>query len=161
MHIPITLILDLQYLYPASLTPTPLRNLLLYYVGMSNDPLVGGLAGVFGSNAHLDWFKSFICVEAYVFWIAHIPPNALITHFHQVLPAPCILPRCARTVQRYFSFSLTNLESTYLSTQVPARYMSFWLFTPPPLRPPLFRVSTPSSRRPKPLRTPSRTGFYL
>jgi len=65
MHIPITLLLDLQYLYPASLAPAPLRKLLLYYVGMSNDPLVGGLAGVFGNNAHLDWFKSFICVEAF------------------------------------------------------------------------------------------------
>ncbi|TFK39887.1 transmembrane protein 6/97 [Crucibulum laeve] len=64
IHIPASLLIDLQYLYPSWLVPNFIRNLLMFYVKMSNDPLIGGLAGYFGNNSHLIWLKSYITLEA-------------------------------------------------------------------------------------------------
>ncbi|CAO3677431.1 unnamed protein product [Umbelopsis vinacea] len=65
-HIPISLFLDCQALYPAHLVPQPLANLNAYYVNTFKDPLI--------SNVHnLPWFKSFVYCEAlfqipFFFW---------------------------------------------------------------------------------------------
>jgi hypothetical protein len=50
-----------------------MRSLIPLYVQMSNDPLVGGLAGFFGDNSHLLWFKAFLYLEAFVspYYIIH------------------------------------------------------------------------------------------
>lgn len=65
-HIPISLFLDCQALYPAHLVPQPLVDLNAYYVNTFKDPLI--------SNVHnLPWFKSFVYCEAifqipFFFW---------------------------------------------------------------------------------------------
>ena len=43
-----------------------MRSLIPLYIQMSNDPLVGGLAGFFGDNSHLLWFKTFLYLEVFV-----------------------------------------------------------------------------------------------
>lgn len=63
-HIPASIFLDLQYFYPKWTIPPFMRSLIPLYVQMSNDPLVGGLAGFFGDNSHLLWFKTFLYLEA-------------------------------------------------------------------------------------------------
>lgn len=66
IHVPATLLLDLQHLYPAELVPTFVPTLLQLYLQMSNDPLVGGVAGYFaGTNSdQFLWFKCFVVLEA-------------------------------------------------------------------------------------------------
>jgi hypothetical protein len=70
-HIPPTLLLDLQAVYPQWLVPmdSPLRSLATYYVSMTNDPVVGGVGGMFGSEFRhsLLWIISFMHVELYAF----------------------------------------------------------------------------------------------
>ncbi|KAF8159552.1 hypothetical protein B0H34DRAFT_703921 [Crassisporium funariophilum] len=64
IHIPATLVIDLQALYPAALVPSLLRAPLDFYIGMSRDPLIGGVVGAFGNSEHLVWFKTFLYLEA-------------------------------------------------------------------------------------------------
>lgn len=61
-HLVASFLIDLQWLYPSSLCPQPLRALLEYYVAYSNDPLIGGLAGI-KDDSTLLWFKTFITLE--------------------------------------------------------------------------------------------------
>ncbi len=69
MHLPATLFVDLQYIYPPKFVPSFLSGFLEFYVGMSRDPLIGGLFGAFGDNAHLAWFKTFIYLEGCVLYL--------------------------------------------------------------------------------------------
>ncbi|KDR80626.1 hypothetical protein GALMADRAFT_240968 [Galerina marginata CBS 339.88] len=64
MHLPASLIIDLQYIYPPQLVPGFLRGLLDMYIDMSRDPLIGGVHGAFGDSGHLMWFKTFLVLEA-------------------------------------------------------------------------------------------------
>jgi len=78
MHLPATLIIDLQYIYPQNLIPNIMRKAIIGYISMSNDPLIGGLFGTFGEEAsyHLGWFKTFIWLEAYVpLHLPHVPQD--------------------------------------------------------------------------------------
>ncbi|CAM0139984.1 Transmembrane protein 97 [Umbelopsis sp. WA50703] len=65
-HIPITIFLDCQSLYPLHLTPQFLKDFNAYYLGEFKDPLV--------ANArNMPWFKSFMWCEAifqlpFFFW---------------------------------------------------------------------------------------------
>lgn len=63
MHVPATLLVDLQALYPASIMPKMIATLPELYVNMSQDPLIGGAMGYFGSAENFVWFKSFLCLE--------------------------------------------------------------------------------------------------
>ncbi|KAG1842152.1 transmembrane protein 6/97 [Suillus subalutaceus] len=65
VHIPATLLIDLQALYPPSLTPYFIRALPQLYVQMSNDPLIGNVLGMLGDSQPFVWFKTFLAVEAY------------------------------------------------------------------------------------------------
>ncbi|TFK74992.1 hypothetical protein BDN72DRAFT_603502 [Pluteus cervinus] len=67
MHIPATLLTDLYSIYPESIARI-LRPLNEQYFKMSNDPLVGALAGYHGPTAsdHLLWFKTYIWLEVFV-----------------------------------------------------------------------------------------------
>ncbi|KAG1728110.1 transmembrane protein 6/97 [Suillus lakei] len=63
VHIPATLLIDLQALYPPSLTPHFIRALPQFYVQMSNDPLIGSVLGMLGDSKPFIWFKTFLAVE--------------------------------------------------------------------------------------------------
>ncbi|KAJ8590788.1 hypothetical protein M405DRAFT_815486 [Rhizopogon salebrosus TDB-379] len=64
VHIPATLLIDLQALYSPSLTPHFIRALPSLYIQMSNDPLVGSVLGLLGDSKHFMWFKTFLALEA-------------------------------------------------------------------------------------------------
>ncbi|OAX38435.1 hypothetical protein K503DRAFT_691568 [Rhizopogon vinicolor AM-OR11-026] len=64
VHIPATLLIDLQALYCPSFTPDFIRALPRFYVQMSNDPLIGGVLDLLGDSKHFIWFKTFLVIEA-------------------------------------------------------------------------------------------------
>ncbi|KAG2011626.1 hypothetical protein CC2G_011720 [Coprinopsis cinerea AmutBmut pab1-1] len=68
-HIPFTLILDLQAVYPTWLLPedSSLRALGAFYVSMTNDPIIGGVAGTFGevTRRSMQWLLSFTYLELF------------------------------------------------------------------------------------------------
>ncbi|PFH51855.1 hypothetical protein AMATHDRAFT_129737, partial [Amanita thiersii Skay4041] len=64
VHIPATILIDAQSLYPTWLLPEFFKALPRYYVQMSGDPLLGGITGFLGQNSyHLIWLKCFIVLE--------------------------------------------------------------------------------------------------
>jgi hypothetical protein len=109
-HIPATLLIDFQSLYPSSLTPLAIRRLPELYIQLSNDPLVGGLLGYFGDSEHLLWFKSFLLLEVYAIQAQYDYFNAvLIRYIHcQGISIPSIPPRDPRSVERYLLFCSTD-----------------------------------------------------
>ncbi|KAG1878548.1 transmembrane protein 6/97 [Suillus tomentosus] len=64
VHIPATLLIDLQALYPPRLIPHFIRALPRLYIQMSNDPLIGSVLGLLGDSKPFVWFKTFLAVEA-------------------------------------------------------------------------------------------------
>ncbi|KAI0064001.1 hypothetical protein BV25DRAFT_1823493 [Artomyces pyxidatus] len=64
MHIPATLLVDCQALYPASYVPDIVKAIPAWYVGMSGDPLIGGVMDYLGDGPNLVWFKTFLYLEA-------------------------------------------------------------------------------------------------
>ena len=72
MHIPITLLVDIQTLYPPSLLArTPLPALMKWYLSWSRDPVLIGAAG---SSWDWAWLRVFLHSEGYfqlpIFFIA-------------------------------------------------------------------------------------------
>ncbi|THH20438.1 hypothetical protein EUX98_g8585 [Antrodiella citrinella] len=65
IHIPNTILVDCQALYPRHLIPDVIANLPKLYVGMSNDPLIGPAMGYFGQSENYVWFKTFLLLEAF------------------------------------------------------------------------------------------------
>ncbi|KAI0825504.1 transmembrane protein 6/97 [Irpex lacteus] len=61
IHIPATLLIDLQALYPPNLTPQWIAQLPQFYITMSKDPLISGAFS--GSDAFV-WFRTFLTLEA-------------------------------------------------------------------------------------------------
>ncbi|KAH9046261.1 transmembrane protein 6/97 [Lactarius hengduanensis] len=64
VHIPATLLIDCQAIWPKHLIPESLQLLPPWYVGMSGDFLIGGAMGILGNGSGLAWFKSFLYLEA-------------------------------------------------------------------------------------------------
>ncbi|KIM90546.1 hypothetical protein PILCRDRAFT_812299 [Piloderma croceum F 1598] len=62
-HIPASLLLDFQALYPSSLLPGFISSLPRLYFQMSNDPLIGGAMGYLSNSKELGWLKSFMILE--------------------------------------------------------------------------------------------------
>ena len=61
LHIPATLAIDLQSLYPKHLIPSFLKSILNFWISISNDPI---LQGGDTSSPLWAWIKSFIALEA-------------------------------------------------------------------------------------------------
>jgi hypothetical protein len=64
IHIPSTLLIDCQAVWPKHLFPKFLQDIPFWYVGMSGDPLVGRAMGILGDGSDLAWFMSFLYLEA-------------------------------------------------------------------------------------------------
>lgn len=65
MHIPPTLLLDIQYIFKLSWLPSVISNLPHQYVAMSQDPLMGSASGILASPENVLWFKPFLYLEVY------------------------------------------------------------------------------------------------
>ena len=68
IHLPATLLLDVQALYPKGWLPGAIAALPKFYADMSGDPLIGAANGFFGDEAlrAAAWFRSFLVLEACV-----------------------------------------------------------------------------------------------
>ncbi|KAF9244673.1 transmembrane protein 6/97 [Melanogaster broomeanus] len=65
IHLPASLLLDCQALYPSWLIPSFISGLPKMYTDFSADPLINGAMGHVGEASHFIWFKSFLAVEAF------------------------------------------------------------------------------------------------
>ncbi|KAF8500516.1 transmembrane protein 6/97 [Gautieria morchelliformis] len=63
IHIPATLLIDVQALYPQSLVPEFTKKFISFYVSMSGDPLIAGANHFYGSDHVFTWFRSFLWLE--------------------------------------------------------------------------------------------------
>lgn len=67
IHIPATILLDLQAVYPTWLvaSDSPLRKLADMYIDFTGDPTVGSVGGYFGPEAETSflWLKCFMYSE--------------------------------------------------------------------------------------------------
>ncbi|WVQ81176.1 hypothetical protein IAT38_003298 [Cryptococcus sp. DSM 104549] len=62
MHIPTTLLIDLQALYPPSIVPAPLSSFANWSIELTRDPVLGG---VFSKDPSFGWLKCFMGVEGF------------------------------------------------------------------------------------------------
>ncbi|KAI0275105.1 transmembrane protein 6/97 [Gloeopeniophorella convolvens] len=65
VHIPATLLVDCQALYPPHLVPAAVQGLPPWYVALSGDPLIGGAMGLLPNARELAWFRSFLYLEIF------------------------------------------------------------------------------------------------
>ncbi|KAH9980855.1 transmembrane protein 6/97 [Lactifluus volemus] len=64
IHIPATLLIDCQAIWPNQLVPRFVQSFIPFYVRLSGDPLMGGAMGLLPNGSELTWFKSFLYIEA-------------------------------------------------------------------------------------------------
>jgi hypothetical protein len=62
IHIPSTVLLDIQAIYPQHLVPEVLRDASEWYIAFSGDPLI---RGAFYGGPEFNWFRAFLYLEAY------------------------------------------------------------------------------------------------
>ncbi|OWZ40959.1 hypothetical protein LQV05_004788 [Cryptococcus neoformans] len=60
-HLPISILLDLQYLYPPSLIPSSLKSFMLWSINLTRDPI---LLGAVNNDPTFGWLKCFSWLEA-------------------------------------------------------------------------------------------------
>lgn len=63
IHIPASLIIDFQTLYPTFILPDFVAAIPRLYFDTYGDPLIGGAMGYLGAKPELAWFKSFLVLE--------------------------------------------------------------------------------------------------
>jgi len=72
IHIPTTLLIDRQAIWPNLFVPKTLRDIAHWWVNVSGDSLMGGSMGILGNDSELAWFKSVVYLEVY-------GPSSLLT----------------------------------------------------------------------------------
>lgn len=60
IHVPCTVLLDAQALYPRRLVPKVLLDVSEWYIALSGDPLI---RGAFHGGPEFDWFRAFLYLE--------------------------------------------------------------------------------------------------
>ncbi|CAE6359350.1 unnamed protein product [Rhizoctonia solani] len=63
IHIPPTLLMDLQAVLPRGSFPSALQQLPQFYLNMSGDPLIAGAMGLHGASTQFTWFYTFLVIE--------------------------------------------------------------------------------------------------
>ncbi|CAE6467493.1 unnamed protein product [Rhizoctonia solani] len=63
IHIPPTVLMDLQAVLPRGLFPSVLQQLPQFYLNMSGDPLIAGAMGLHGVTTQFTWFYTFLVIE--------------------------------------------------------------------------------------------------
>ncbi|EJD07293.1 uncharacterized protein FOMMEDRAFT_100463 [Fomitiporia mediterranea MF3/22] len=64
IHIPATILIDLQVLYPAEFVPKAIAELPKWYLQQYADPIIAGVFDLNGPPALWVWLKSFMVLEA-------------------------------------------------------------------------------------------------
>ncbi|CAE6419191.1 unnamed protein product [Rhizoctonia solani] len=63
IHIPATLLMDLQAIVPPGALPSFFRIIPEFYLSISGDPLIAGAMGLHGAPTQFTWFRTFIMME--------------------------------------------------------------------------------------------------
>ncbi|KAH7335214.1 transmembrane protein 6/97 [Rhizoctonia solani] len=63
IHIPPTVLMDLQAVLPRGSFPSALQQLPQFYLNMSGDPLIAGAMGLHGVTTQFTWFYTFLVIE--------------------------------------------------------------------------------------------------
>ncbi|CAE6415185.1 unnamed protein product [Rhizoctonia solani] len=63
IHIPATLLMDLQAIVPPGLLPSFFQIIPNFYLSISGDPLIAGAMGLHGVPTQFTWFRTFIVIE--------------------------------------------------------------------------------------------------
>jgi len=90
VHIPATVLLDVQAISPQHLIPKVLRDASDWYIDFSADPLV---SGAFHGGPEFNWFRAFLYLEAFfqlpIFFLAaralYAGPPKLSTYYPLML----------------------------------------------------------------------------
>lgn len=92
IHVPCTVLLDIQALYPRNLVPKVLLDTSEWYIDFSGDPL---MRGAFHGGPEFDWFRAFLYLEAYVEPDSVLSPSTrrLTSSRFQYLPTTNIFHR--------------------------------------------------------------------
>ena len=136
IHIPATVLLDVQAIYPQHLVPKILRDASEWYISFSGDPLIDG---AFHGGQEFNWFRAFLYLEACV----------KQGSFHSRRRTDK-LPFLGFSNYRYFSSPRGRCTPVHPSHRLTTRSCS-----PIPLRhPPRRSLVSPSSGRPPALLSP-------
>ncbi|KAH7336884.1 transmembrane protein 6/97 [Rhizoctonia solani] len=63
IHIPATLLMDLQAIIPPGVLSPVFRIIPEFYLSISGDPLIAGAMGLHGAPTQFTWFRTFIMIE--------------------------------------------------------------------------------------------------
>ncbi|KDN48279.1 hypothetical protein RSAG8_02871, partial [Rhizoctonia solani AG-8 WAC10335] len=63
VHIPATLLMDLQAIIPPGALPSFFQIIPEFYLSISRDPLIAGAMGLHGVPTQFTWFRTFIMME--------------------------------------------------------------------------------------------------
>ncbi|CAE7221520.1 unnamed protein product [Rhizoctonia solani] len=63
IHIPATLLMDLQAIIPSGVLPPFFQIIPEFYLSISGDPLIAGAMGFHGVPTQFTWFRTFIIME--------------------------------------------------------------------------------------------------
>ncbi|CAE6412601.1 hypothetical protein ACGC1H_005463 [Rhizoctonia solani] len=63
IHIPATLLMDLQAIIPPGTLPSFFQIIPEFYLSISGDPLIAGAMGLHGAPTQFTWFRTFIMME--------------------------------------------------------------------------------------------------
>jgi hypothetical protein len=125
-HIIFTLIVDGQAIFPSSLFPTPLKDLLSFYISTFNDPLM--------HHAPL-WFRSLIvmeyCIQLPFFIIACYYLSKNVLQYPSWFRMACITygTHTATTMIPILSYLATNTDATVPQRcRVVAIYLPYLIF---------------------------------
>ncbi|CAE6462108.1 unnamed protein product [Rhizoctonia solani] len=119
IHIPPTLLMDLQAILPQGSFPLALQRLPQFYLDMSGDPLIAGAMGLHGVHTQFTWFYTFLVIEEYVAVITHILTRALIQQRLFQLPLFVLGIYMLKKNSAYTSILLTVYGSHVTTTMAP------------------------------------------
>ncbi|KAL0060417.1 hypothetical protein AAF712_012786 [Marasmius tenuissimus] len=122
-HIPITLLLDLNAIYPPNFAPAVLTGMHKWYLEFSQDPLMVGMASGKGAN-ELIWFRSFLWMEL----LFQIPTfvlgiRGLMKNSPKIYPLLCLygastatttLPCLLHVTRAFYDDALTTMQFAIL-----------------------------------------------
>ncbi|ELU39026.1 hypothetical protein AG1IA_06947 [Rhizoctonia solani AG-1 IA] len=94
VHIPATLLMDLQAIIPVGLLPSFFQIIPNFYLSISGDPLIAGAMGLHGVPTQFTWFRTFIIIEGLV----DLPYTPIILIFYGSHVTTTVVPVLTTTL---------------------------------------------------------------
>ncbi|KAL5531419.1 hypothetical protein ACEPAG_4296 [Sanghuangporus baumii] len=123
VHIPATLLVDIQALYPPQYVPEQLKTLMNWYLQWSADPVIAGAFDLNGPPALWVWFKSFLILEA-IFQLPVFLVGIRTLWKDSRTSYPLLLIYSASSATTTIACITTVLRTPFSSTPVPATLLT-------------------------------------